>query len=66
LLREFSDYRRLFYGVALMGVMLYRPEGLWPTKIARRELHAATELLEMDDADLTERPSSQQSTEGPA
>jgi branched-chain amino acid transport system permease protein len=59
LFREFSDYRLLFYGVALMGIMLYRPEGLWPTKVARRELHAATELLEMDDADLTERQSTQ-------
>ena len=52
LFREFSDYRLLFYGIALMAVMVYRPEGLLPSKIARRELHTADELIEMDDADL--------------
>ena len=52
LFREFSDYRFLFYGVALMGVMVYRPEGLLPSRIAKRELHTADELLEMDNADL--------------
>ena len=39
LFREFSDYRFLFYGVALIGMMLYRPEGLLPSRIVRRELH---------------------------
>lgn len=52
LFREFSDYRLLFYGIALMAVMVYRPEGLLPSKVARRELHTADELLEMPDADL--------------
>lgn len=52
LFREFSDYRLLFYGIALMGVMVYRPEGLLPSKIARRELHTAEELVAMPDADL--------------
>ena len=39
LFREFADYRYLFYGVALIAMMLYRPEGIWPSGIARRELH---------------------------
>ncbi len=52
LFREFSDYRLLFYGIALMAIMVYRPEGLLPSKVARRELHTAAELSEMDDADL--------------
>ena len=39
LFREFSNYRFLFYGVALIAMMLYRPEGIWPSGIARRELH---------------------------
>jgi branched-chain amino acid transport system permease protein len=56
LFREFSDYRLLFYGIALMAIMIYRPEGLLPSKIARRELHTAAELSEMDDADLTTPP----------
>jgi branched-chain amino acid transport system permease protein len=55
LFREFSDYRFLFYGIALMAVMIYRPEGLLPSKIATRELHTADELAEMDEADLLTR-----------
>ena len=43
LFREFSEYRFLFYGVALIGMMLYRPEGIWPSGIARRELHVDDE-----------------------
>jgi branched-chain amino acid transport system permease protein len=39
LFREFQDYRFLFYGAALIGMMLFRPEGIWPSGIARRELH---------------------------
>ncbi|MEX1171301.1 MAG: hypothetical protein WEG56_01695 [Chloroflexota bacterium] len=54
LFREFSDYRFLLYGVALMGVMIYRPEGLLPSRIARRELHTADELAAMDEANLLE------------
>jgi branched-chain amino acid transport system permease protein len=43
LFREFQDYRFLFYGMALIGMMLYRPEGIWPSGIARRELHVEDE-----------------------
>ena len=52
LFREFSDYRLLAYGIALMTIMIVRPEGLLPTKVARRELHSAEELLEIPDAEL--------------
>ena len=52
LFREFSDYRLLFYGIALMAIMIVRPEGLLPSKIARRELHTTEELVEMRDEDL--------------
>jgi branched-chain amino acid transport system permease protein len=38
LLREFSDYRLLLYGAVLVVMMLTRPEGLWPSRIRRREL----------------------------
>jgi branched-chain amino acid transport system permease protein len=48
LFREFSDYRFLFYGIALIGMMLYRPEGLLPSKITQRELHTAEELKELE------------------
>jgi branched-chain amino acid transport system permease protein len=39
LFREFSEYRFLFYGIALIAMMRYRPEGLLPSRIVRRELH---------------------------
>lgn len=39
LLREVGDYRYLFYGAVLVTMMLMRPEGLWPEKVHRRELH---------------------------
>jgi branched-chain amino acid transport system permease protein len=39
LFREFSEYRFLFYGAALIAMMIYRPEGLLPSRIAKRELH---------------------------
>ena len=39
LFREFSEYRFLFYGVALIVMMRYRPEGLLPSKVTQRELH---------------------------
>lgn len=38
LLREFAEFRLLFYGIALIVMMLVRPEGLWPSEVRRREL----------------------------
>jgi branched-chain amino acid transport system permease protein len=38
LLREFSEYRWLMYGVLLIFMMIRRPEGLLPSKIRQREL----------------------------
>jgi branched-chain amino acid transport system permease protein len=39
LLREVGDFRYLFFGLALVSMMLIRPEGLWPSAARRRELH---------------------------
>ncbi|MBI2217400.1 MAG: branched-chain amino acid ABC transporter permease [Candidatus Rokubacteria bacterium] len=44
LLREFSDFRFLIYGAALVIMMQLRPEGLWPAAAVRRELHAGEEM----------------------
>ncbi|MEM7110829.1 MAG: hypothetical protein AAF614_00240 [Chloroflexota bacterium] len=38
LLREFAEFRILLYGIALIMMMLFRPEGLWPSEARRREL----------------------------
>jgi len=46
LLREFSEYQFLFYGVLLIVMMLNRPEGFIPSKRRAQELH--TEELSQD------------------
>ncbi len=43
LLREFSDYRFLFYGAARVLMMLLRPEGLIPEARRRMELEESRE-----------------------
>jgi branched-chain amino acid transport system permease protein len=52
LFREFAEYRFLLYGVALIAMMLYRPEGLLPSRITRRELHTPDELEAVADTGL--------------
>jgi len=49
LLREFSDYRLLLYGAALVLMMLVRPEGLWPEEARQRELHEAEEEVSLSE-----------------
>ncbi len=44
LLREFSEYRLLLYGILLIIMMLVKPEGFLPEATRRRELHAGEEL----------------------
>jgi branched-chain amino acid transport system permease protein len=38
LLREFAEYRMLMYGLALIAMMLLKPEGFWPEPIRKGEL----------------------------
>jgi branched-chain amino acid transport system permease protein len=40
LFREFSEYRFLLYGIALIIIMRLRPEGLIPSRVGRQEMHA--------------------------
>jgi branched-chain amino acid transport system permease protein len=49
LLREFAEYRLLFYGILLVFMMLKRPEGLWPSAIRRRELTAEPDIVSAGD-----------------
>ncbi len=64
LFREFSEYRYLFYGVALIAMMIYRPEGILPSRITRREFHASDEAEPGEPADgqSTDEPTSQPAT----
>jgi ABC-type branched-subunit amino acid transport system permease subunit len=54
---DFVQYQFLLYGLALVAMMLFRPEGLFPSQRRRRELHAAEELAEdeelVEDAEVT-------------
>ena len=43
LLREFAEFRLLLYGIALILMMLVRPEGLWPSEVRRREIQGDEE-----------------------
>ncbi len=38
LLRDFMEYRMLFFGVAMVLMMIFRPQGLWPSRRWAREL----------------------------
>jgi branched-chain amino acid transport system permease protein len=51
LFREFSEYRFLFYGAALILMMRFRPEGLVPSRIVKRELQ-----VEEDNYEPPENP----------
>lgn len=54
-LTEFEEYRWLFYGAALVIMMLTRPEGLWPESRRMLELHEADEeFLEENLAPATQ------------
>ncbi len=63
LLREFEEFRLLAYGVLLILMMLYRPEGLIPSKQWARELHEE-ELLQ--DAWLKRQEEERRAAEEPA
>ncbi|MBI5936939.1 MAG: ABC transporter ATP-binding protein [Betaproteobacteria bacterium] len=47
-----ADLRMLLFGCALILMMLYRPEGLWPSRQRKRELHAEDEVAAHESASL--------------
>jgi branched-chain amino acid transport system permease protein len=51
LLREFGEYRYLFYGAALIVMMRIKPEGLWPSRARLRELRGDEAVAEHDNPD---------------
>jgi branched-chain amino acid transport system permease protein len=38
---DFSQYRLLIFALALIALMIFRPEGLWPSRQRKRELRSA-------------------------
>jgi branched-chain amino acid transport system permease protein len=48
-LREFSEYRLLLFGIALIVIMRFRPQGLVPDRHRRAELaHDAADAPHLD------------------
>jgi branched-chain amino acid transport system permease protein len=63
-LREFGEFRYLFYGLAIVAVMRLKPEGLWPSASKRREMKLDEETKAAQQADLTEGGGGAVSTQG--
>jgi branched-chain amino acid transport system permease protein len=46
---NFVEYQYLLFGIALVIMMLKRPEGLFPSQVRRAELHEINEELAPDE-----------------
>ena len=57
MLREFGEFRYLFYGLAIIAVMRLKPEGLWPSAAKRRELELDAETVAVQQAQVAEQRS---------
>jgi branched-chain amino acid transport system permease protein len=55
MLREFGEFRYLFYGLAIIAVMRLKPEGLWPSAARRRELALDAETVAAQAASVREQ-----------
>jgi branched-chain amino acid transport system permease protein len=51
---DFIQLQFLLYGIALVGMMLVRPEGLFPNSRRKRELHEAVDEPGEDENTLSE------------
>ena len=55
MLREFGEFRYLFYGLAIIAVMRLKPEGLWPSAARLRELEGEAEAVAVQRAPVAEK-----------
>ncbi len=53
LLREFAEYRMLVYGAALVMMMIFRPQGLWPETLHAEEYASRKETSAKKPATAT-------------
>jgi ABC-type branched-subunit amino acid transport system permease subunit len=51
---DFVQYQYLLFGLALVGMMLLRPEGLFPSRQRRRELHESADEAEATNVELSQ------------
>jgi branched-chain amino acid transport system permease protein len=54
--RAVNDYRLLMFGLALMVLSIWRPEGLIPPRRVRRAKQAEVEIVALEEGDLEESP----------
>jgi len=54
LLRGFVEYRMLFFGAAMVLMMIFRPQGLWPSRRWARRLKATPETAAATAAETGE------------
>ncbi len=52
MLREFGEFRFLFYGLAIIAVMRLKPDGLWPSAARQRELRTDEEVRRAREIEL--------------
>jgi branched-chain amino acid transport system permease protein len=55
MLREFGEFRYLFYGLAIIAVMRLKPGGLWPSAARRRELALDAKTVALQRAQIAEK-----------
>ncbi len=56
LLREFGEFRFLFYGLVIVVMMRLKPSGLWPSAAHKREMRILVEAQAAIEAELHRRP----------
>ena len=49
MLRQLQDYRLLVFSGLLVIMMIVRPEGLWPSRRRRMEMHRPEEEVELPE-----------------
>jgi branched-chain amino acid transport system permease protein len=57
MLREFGEFRYLFYGLAIIAVMRLKPAGLWPSAAKLRELETDAEDVAVRQAQVVAKRS---------
>lgn len=63
---NFVEYQYLLFGIALVIMMLRRPEGLFPSQVRRAELHEVNEELAAEEAVIDATASATESEDGVA
>jgi len=69
-LREFSDYRLFFFGLALIVIMRFRPQGIVPDRVRRAEFAGETPdgkpIEEIEEQAVLEQEQAEQEHQAPA